>query len=122
MTSYVARECDQDPTVVADLTAMYRECPEDVAPIVVVERTILDGHHRALAAAAAGVTPQVSPLTPRQYAAARAAGYDDMEIAGAAHLLAGHDEAMYALAAQFPGARLADRAWEAHDVILSAEA
>ena len=111
---YTMREKDQNPETIRQLVAMFVECPEDVDPIVVVGNDrILDGHHRAVAAEQAGATVRVSHITNERYESLKAAGYDDMEIAAAAHIAADNDEAADHLNAQFPGAGIIYRAYDA---------
>lgn len=117
MATYAMRETDQNPQVVEMLVEMYRECPGEVAPIVVVDGWILDGHHRNAAAQVVGVTPQAVSLTETQYKTLRAAGYDDMEIAAAAHLTLSDGRGADALDAQFRGANLMDRALSAAEMM-----
>lgn len=113
---YTYRETDQDPATVSALVAMLQD-GEDVAPIVVIdETTILDGHHRARASEQAGVAISAISITSAQYTALQSHGYDDIEIAAAVHIVSetgGEDQ----LSAQFPGANVRDRAYDASDIL-----
>jgi len=121
MIEYRTVEDDQNNKLIAEYAEAFVADGYTVGPIVVVGNDwILDGHHRYLAAQAAGVEPAISPITTIQHATLVAAGYDGVEIAACAHILAGHDDAIDALAAQFAGAPIFDRAYDAYDLLMAA--
>ena len=111
------RETNQDEARIAEYVAMLA-IGESIPPIVVIDgETILDGHHRACAYAQAGIEPVTISLSAAQYVALVAAGYDDMEIAAAAHLAYGDGTGTDAIDAQFPGAGVYDRACAAAELL-----
>lgn len=121
MSQYIARETDQNPGRIAELVEMIEAgLDADIAPIVTIDGTlIIDGHHRTIAFAQCGqIAPSLS-ITQAQYDAAIDAGFDDLDIAAAAHLLLSDGRGLDLLAAQFPGvdmyaqAEAVGRVWEA---------
>lgn len=110
------REIDQNPQCIAEFVEMI-EAGEALPPIVLVEDEVLDGHHRARAYQQLGCGPQYIRLTRAQYDMLNAAGYDDMEITGAAHFALSDGRGAELLDRQFAGANLYDRAAEASELL-----
>lgn len=110
------RETDQNPHRIAEFAAML-SVGEELPPIVLVGDTILDGHHRALAYAQIGRAPDAISISQAQYDTLVAAGYDDMEIAGAAHFALSDGRGAEMLDRQFAGANLYDRAADASELL-----
>lgn len=75
-------------------------------PIVAIRSdegiAILDGHHRAVIAIERNLPLPAVMIEGAAYIALQAQGYDDMEIAFAALMVAGETEAADALSDQFP--------------------
>ncbi len=106
----VFREADQNRT--AQVEELF-PVGEGYLPIVVMgERggplTILDGHNRAKVAESRGDRLPVTRVSKAEYKALADAGFDDMEIAYAAHAVVGERDAADAIDQQFIGARVAD--------------
>lgn len=112
MIQYTMRETEQDETYVAELAELFVEEGYEADPIVLVGGEILDGHHRYRAAIAAGVEPLVVELGEEEYEGSSEAGYDDVEIAAAAHLRVGNYDAANNIDLMFGGI-VAERAEEA---------
>ena len=114
---FTFRETDQNPHAIRALVVAIEDGAE-VPPIVVIDgKTILDGHHRASAYAQIGAEPIAIGISAAEYAALSDAGYDDIEIAAAAHIVYGDGTGADALDAQFPGASVYDRACAAAELL-----
>ena len=110
----ILRETDQNPQRIAEFAEMIA-AGEQIPPIVLVDGVVLDGHHRARAYAHLGREPMTISITQTQYQALIAAGYDDMEIASAAHFALSDGYGAELLDRQFAGANLYDRAADASE-------
>ena len=114
---FTFRETDQNPVVIRDLMIAIND-GADIAPIVVIDgEIILDGHHRATAYARLGFDAPIVSISSANYDALIVAGYDDLEIAAAAHLTYGDGAGADALDAQFPGAGIYGRACDAAELL-----
>jgi hypothetical protein len=111
------RETDQNPTTIRGLIESIRDGADIPAIVVIDHDVILDGHHRATAYAALNIAPVVISISSAQYDTLSTAGYDDLEIAAAAHLAYGDGTGADAIDAQFPGAGVYDRACDAAELL-----
>lgn len=113
--NYVKREDDQAEQTIQFWIEALNDGAE--ATIVTVDGEILDGHHRYEASRRAGIAINSINITKAQYQSLQEAGYDDMEIACAAHLTYGDIDNATAYEFQFPGAGVLDRANEAAELL-----
>ena len=112
----VFREHDQNPHRVAEWAEAIQE-GAPVPPVVEVDGEVIDGHHRALAYQQLGQEPPTITLTRTEEAQLRAAGYDAMEIAAAAHLVCADGYGAELIDQQFPGANVWNRAADAAELL-----
>lgn len=117
MMIYIKREEEQDTSYIEELADEFRSEGEYTAdPIVVVGDEILDGHHRAEAALLAGVEVEAVAISADKRGELTEAGYDDTEIAAAAHVAAKNYDAANNINIKFGGIVLG-RAEEAAELI-----
>lgn len=112
----ILRETDQNPNVIAEFVEMIA-IGQTLPPIVTVDDTVLDGHHRARAYQQLGQVAPVLNISHAQYQALVDAGYDDMEIAGAVHFALSDGYGAEMLNSQFGGANLYNRAADAAELL-----
>lgn len=99
----------------ADVREMFAD--GDFPPVVTIEDadglTILDGHNRTSVAREMGVEIPVVKITRQEYDDLQGRGFDDIEIAYAALVRAGEEDAASLLGQQFPGSGVVPRGLEA---------